>query len=102
MKGPIRHMQGLNLGTKTLLSQVFQLAQYCLVMPASNAVSEQKFSVLRRIKSYLRNTMTQVRRNHTMCFNIHTTIPQIEEKRFLRSFSISKKIDFQKLVFSML
>ena len=49
-------MQELNPGKKAPLSQVFQLAQHCLVMPASNAVSEQSFSVLRRIKTYLRNT----------------------------------------------
>ena len=72
MKGIIRHMQELNPGKKALLTQVFQLAQYCLVMPASNTVSEQSFSVLRRIKTYLRNTMTQNRLNHTMCLNIHT------------------------------
>ena len=59
MKGLIRHMQELNPGKKALLSQVFQLAQYRLIMPASNAVSERSFSVLRRIKAYLRNTMTQ-------------------------------------------
>ena len=34
MKGLIRHMQELNSGKKALLSHVFQLAQYWLVMPA--------------------------------------------------------------------
>ena len=71
-KGLIRHMQELNPGKKALLSQVFQLAQYRLIMPASNAVSERSFSVLRRIKAYLRNTMTQNILNHTMCLKIHS------------------------------
>ena len=56
IKGLIRHLQELNPAKKAPLSQVFQLAQHCLVMPASNAVSERSFSVLRRIKTYLRNT----------------------------------------------
>ena len=34
------------------------VAQLIIVMPAANAVSEHSFSVLRRIKSYLRSTMT--------------------------------------------
>ena len=72
IKGLIRHIQELNPGKKTLLSQVFQLAQYSLVMPASNAESERSFSVLRRIKIYLRKTVTQNRLNYTMCLNIHT------------------------------
>ena len=56
LKGLIKHMQGRNPKKKVLLSQVFQLTQYCLVMPPSK--SERSFSVLRRIKTYLRNTMT--------------------------------------------
>ena len=58
MKGFIRHMQELSPGKKSLLSLVFRLAQYCLVMPASNALSERIFIVLRRVKTYLWNTMT--------------------------------------------
>ena len=66
MKGLIRQMQELNPGKKAFLSQVIQLVQYCLVMSALNAVIERRSSVLRRIKTYLRNTMTQNRLNHTM------------------------------------
>ena len=40
-------------------------------MPATNAVSERSFSVLLRIKSYLRSTLTQQRLNHLMIFNIY-------------------------------
>ena len=71
MKGPIRHIQELNPGKKELLSQVSQLAQYCLVNPASNGVIERSSTFLRRIKTYLRKTMTQNRLNHTMCLNTH-------------------------------
>ena len=49
MKGLIRHMQELNPEKKALLSQMFELAQYCLVMPASNAVIKRSSSVSKHI-----------------------------------------------------
>ena len=73
MKGLIRHMQDLKPGKKELLSQVFQLAQYYLVMPVLlthcvHAVSDRSFSVLRRIKTYLRNTVTkEEKKNKGFC-----------------------------------
>ena len=99
MKGLIRHMQELNTGKKALLSQVFQLARYCLVMPASNTVSERSFSVSKRIKTYLRNSMTQKRLNYTMCLNIHTErLTQINLKEILNEFVDSS--DRRKKVFA--
>ena len=40
-------------------------------MPATNATSERSFSALRRIKSYLRTTMSQQRLNNLMVLFIH-------------------------------
>jgi 16S rRNA U1498 N3-methylase RsmE len=40
-----------------------------LVLPATDAPSERVFSSLKRIKTYLRNSMSQARLNHLM--NIH-------------------------------
>ena len=40
-------------------------------MPATNAASECSFSVLRKIKSYLRSIMTQQRLKHLMILNIN-------------------------------
>ena len=40
-------------------------------MPATNASSERYFSALRRIKTYLRNTISQERLNHLMLLYIH-------------------------------
>ena len=52
------------------ISQVCKLLRLLLVMPATNATSERSFT-LRRIKIYLRSTMTQARLNHIMIMNIH-------------------------------
>ena len=43
----VRHLQNLSYAQHLLLSQVFKLAQYCLVMPASNAMSKPAFSAMR-------------------------------------------------------
>ena len=54
-----------------LMSQVCKAFRLLLVMPATNAASERSFSTLRRVKSYLRSTMTQQRLNHLMVLHIH-------------------------------
>ena len=40
-------------------------------MPATNAVSERSFSAMRRLKTYLRSTMSQSRLNHVMLLSIN-------------------------------
>ena len=54
-----------------LMSQVTELVRLLLVMPATNAESERSFSAVRRIKSYLRSTMSQQRLNHLMVLHVH-------------------------------
>ena len=58
-------------GQLELMSQVSKLVRLLLVMPATNAESERSFSALRRIKTYLRSTMSQQRLNHLMLLHIH-------------------------------
>ena len=54
-----------------LISQVTLLVKLMLVMPATNATSERAFSSVRRIKTYLRSTMSQQRLNHLMLLHVH-------------------------------
>ena len=42
-----------------------------LVMPATNALSERSFSALRRIKTWLWTTTSQVRLNNCMILHVH-------------------------------
>ena len=51
--------------------RVCRVGRLLLVMPATNATSERSFSVLRRLKSYLRSTMSQPRLNHVMVLSIY-------------------------------
>ena len=71
LKDIIVFLHGLSDGQRTFFQKVCQVAQLIIVMPATNAVSEHSFSVLHRIKGYLRSTMTQLRVNHLMILNIY-------------------------------
>ena len=82
-----------------LPNQVFKLAKYYLVNQVSNATSERAFSVMRRMKTYLRNTMSQNRVNHTMCLHVHRDkIEMIDLKSVLNEFIDS--VDRRKLKFA--
>jgi len=63
--------QSLAPAQLSLLSQVALLVKLILLMPATNAVSERSASALRRVKTYLRTTMTQMRLNNVMVLHIH-------------------------------
>ena len=61
-------------GSRSLLSEVEKLLALVLVMPAINASSERSFSALRRMKTYLRSTMSQSRLNHLMVLHVHKSL----------------------------
>ena len=54
-----------------ILSEISTVLKLILVLPATDAQSERVFSSLKRIKTYLRNSMSQARLNHLMLMNIH-------------------------------
>ena len=67
----ISYFRTLTPAQEDLLSDVCTLLRLLLVMPATNAASERSFSALRRVKMYLRSTMTQERLNYLMVLHIH-------------------------------
>ena len=60
---------------RAIYSEIVTLVIILLVIPAANATSERTFSALRRVKTYLRSTVTQTRMN-----NLYITI-HVQEKR---------------------
>ena len=83
----VKHLRLLTKGQILLLDQVVKLAQCRFVMPASNATSERAFSALRRIKTCLRNSMSQNRLNQTMYINVHSEkVDSIDLKLLLNEF----------------
>ena len=71
LQSVINYLKDISPGQRTLLSEVCTIASLLLVLPATNAVSERSFSSLRRLKSYLRSTMTQERLNSLMTLHVH-------------------------------
>ena len=57
-----------------LIPEVMSLAKIILVIQATNGSSECAFSALRRMKSYLRTTMSNNHFNHNMTCTIHTEL----------------------------
>ena len=67
----LKTIWSLSDGQKSFFSQVCRLVCLILVMTATNAVSERMFSVMRRIKTYLRSSMCEDRFNHLMILTVH-------------------------------
>jgi len=68
LKECIKYLQELSPDAKAFYSEVCTLKELILVMPATNALS---FSVMHRVKNYLRSTIRQERLNHVMVLNIY-------------------------------
>ena len=66
-----KHFKILDHNQHLLMPQVVKVVKLVLLMPATNAVSERSASAMRRIKTYLRSTMTQCRLNNVMVLHIH-------------------------------
>ena len=79
------YFQSLGTGKRELLSQVCQVMKLLLVMPATNATSERSFSALRRVKNYLRSSMTQKRLNDLMILHVHKELTDALHKTSIAS-----------------
>ena len=53
-----------------LFTEVDKLLKIYLTIPVTTSTAERNFSALRRIKTYLRNSMTQARLNHCMLLHV--------------------------------
>ena len=58
-------------GQKSFYRQICWIARLILVMPSTNAASERSFSAMRRLKTYLRSTMSDARLNHVIVCNLY-------------------------------
>ena len=66
-----KYISSMSSAERNLISEVDKLLKLVLVMPSTNAISERSFSALRRVKNYLRSTMTQERLNHLLLLHAH-------------------------------
>ena len=56
---------------KPVMRAIYSEIVNLVVIPATNATSEGTFSPLRRVKTYLRSTMTQTRMNNLITLHVH-------------------------------
>lgn len=56
---------------KTMLAEVDHLLHIYLTVPLTSTTAERTFLSLRRLKTYLRSTMTQKRLNHVILLHTH-------------------------------
>ena len=56
---------------KSMFSEVNTLLRVYLTVPMTSATAERSFSSLRRLKTYLRTTMSQKRLNHILLLHTH-------------------------------
>ena len=56
---------------KLILSEVHKLLRLYLVVPITSATAERTFSVLKRLLTYLRSTMTEKRLNNCLLLHAH-------------------------------
>ena len=66
-----KFVREMTIAKRNLISEVITLINLIVVAPATNAESERIFSAMKRVKSYLRNKMTNQRLNHLMVMHVH-------------------------------
>ena len=64
-------LQASSHEVQQLFCEVEKLLQLLLVLPVSSCDAERSFSSLRRLKTYLRSTMTQTRLNSVAVLHVH-------------------------------
>ena len=67
----IKYIKGFSSDERHFFSEIVTLITLILVNPATNAVSERSFSAMKRVKTYLRSTMSQERLNSLMVLHVH-------------------------------
>ena len=61
---------------RKLLSEVHKLIRLYLTIPITSATSERTFSVLRRLLTYMRSTMTEKRLNNCLLIHVHKDVTE--------------------------
>ena len=70
-KGQAFNFKSLSPAHRSGMSEICTLLKLVLVVTAMNAVSERSASALRRVKTYLRSTMSRSRLKNLMLLHVH-------------------------------
>ncbi|XP_050066076.1 52 kDa repressor of the inhibitor of the protein kinase-like [Aphis gossypii] len=86
---PKNAMETIILCNQEIYPNVFKLLQIFATLPVSSSSNERTFSNLKRIKTYLRNTISQKRLNGLTMLSIHRN-EQITTDDVLKELSLKK------------
>lgn len=88
-------LDALDNCNKDLFLNVFKLLQIFATLPVTSCEPERSFYTLKRIKTYLRNSIGQFRLNGLTYLNIHREVEvTVEEVIQKLSFNQKRKTDF--------
>lgn len=76
-------LQNMVPEVRLLFTQVEQLVRLLLVCPVSSCAAERSFSALRRLKNWLRSTMSQIRLNSVAVCHVNQPILDLLDLRLL-------------------
>lgn len=82
---PHTFIDSLNLCDELIFPNIFKLIQICATIPVSVASAERSFSTLKRVKTYLRNSMGENRLNGLALLSIHRAI-KVETEEVINVF----------------
>ena len=89
--------QNMSQESRAMFPQVQTLLKLLLVCPVTTCECERSFSALRRLKTWLQNSMDQPRLNHVAVTNVHSTMLDTVDmhelaREFARQSEIRRKI----------
>lgn len=80
--------RGMSADVRALFPSVKILLKLMLVCPATSCTCERSFSALRRLKTWLRNTMTQLRLNSCAVCSVHRSyVDDVDITHLAREFA---------------
>lgn len=74
LSSAVTHLKKMAKEVRSLFPQVEKLIRLLLVVPATSCTAERSFSALRRLKTWLRSTMTQSRLNAIALCHVHQEV----------------------------
>lgn len=86
---PTSIVETLEDSNKALYPAIYAILLVLLTMPVATATVERSFSVLKRVKTYLRSTMNQERLSSLALLHIHREV-EIDDNQVIDEFSSLK------------
>ncbi|KAL4097608.1 hypothetical protein QTP88_022352 [Uroleucon formosanum] len=94
VKYPKNCLKALRQCDKEIFPNIYFLLKILCTLPVSTPTPERTFSCLKRLKSYLQNTMTETRLNDLTMLAIHKEVPLTAEEVLNELGKKSRKLDF--------